>query len=199
GRGKAKLGVDGTVRQAKRSGGPRAGFFDQRWGRLWKPRRRYIDRLLEERTSKGIGLVEDGQHLKPATPKQAFDSDFDTVDEIFHEQGWVPAIARAAGDDGRDPPENRGKRRRAVGADHALAPGQFERLDDAWISQCRRDGLGLGVDGDHAEAGRRQAGRVKALAHARFVAGSLDGVDRTMWDAKRRGGRRREQGPTIVD
>src|SRR5437667_1856063 len=119
----AKLGVDGTIRQAKRLARPSRGLRDQRLRSIGKPRGGDINRLLEEWPMEWIGLIEDRQHLELAAPQQSFDCDFLAGDEVFNEQRPATAIGGAAGDDGRDPPEDGRKHGRAVGPDDALATG----------------------------------------------------------------------------
>src|ERR1700674_2439419 len=62
-----ELGVDRAVGQAKRASGSCRGCQDLRLPLLGQPRRRDVDRLLEEGAVQRIGLVEDGQRLELAT------------------------------------------------------------------------------------------------------------------------------------
>ena len=63
----SQLGVEWAVPQAERAGGGGRGASHLLLPVGRQPRRRHIDRLLEEGAHEGVGLVEDRQHLELAS------------------------------------------------------------------------------------------------------------------------------------
>ena len=121
---------------------------------------RHVDRLLEVRAGRRVGLVEHREDLELAAAQQPLDRDLRTGDELLDEERRV---SRDLGGTLR-----RGSRaRRVVGADDAAARGEPDRLDDHGKPRRRRGRRGAVAD---RRSRRSAVAATSASASARRIA-----------------------------
>src|SRR6266568_7871217 len=125
--------MDGTVAQPERAAGALYVIDDARLVRGWQPRRRDVDRFLEERTFERIGLVEDGKDLQLTGGQRALDGEFAPVDVLLDEDPIVESGPGGAhlrtAQERADAIEGLDEFPRVVRTNHASAAGESDRLE----------------------------------------------------------------------
>ena len=130
----AQLGVDRPLAQPDRRDRVPRRLGDVVLGGLGKPRRRDVDRLLEERPVEGIGLVEQRQHVQTPPVEQPFQRHLDPRDVAFDQD--PPGGLAHGGDvglvqDSNDAAERGDECLLVVRPDHAAARRQRDGLEHA--------------------------------------------------------------------
>jgi hypothetical protein len=190
--------VDGSVAQPDRV--RRAGrlALDRGEQVVRQPRRRDVDRLLEVGPVERIGLVEDREHVEPAVAHQRLDRHLGAGHEALDQKALGRDLA-GVGENGAD--SQRGVRRRVgvVGADHAPAHRERERLDDHGEPERGRGVTGVVAGTENPEVRLRHLGRGERGSHRGLVAGALDRLGRIAPQPETLRDMRRHARATVVD
>src|SRR5262245_40575271 len=120
----AKLGVDRALGETQCRARVARHRGDAGLRRRRKAGRRDVDRLLEEWTVEGIGLVDDREHVEAAAHEQALEGELAPGDELLDEQRAARSLGRRRvrpPEDGRDALEGGDELAAIVRADHAPA------------------------------------------------------------------------------
>ena len=164
----AQLGVDGAGLEAQRARRRRHRVGDAALIGRRAPRRRDVEGFLEGRAVERIGLVEQRQHLERAAGQDALQRELGPGDERFDED--LPGRVRigpaqgGVGEQALEPRQRRRERGAIVGAHHAAAARQHQRLDDAGKADAGRRGhaRGHGVGGSVPQATAKKRGCLTA-------------------------------------
>ena len=158
-------------------------------------RRRNVNRFLEIGSFERIGLVENAKNPQVPARQQSFDSHFRAGNVAFDEQAVEFLFVRDLNfrrlQQRRDSRHGRLKFFGIVGANHALARRQAQRLDDARKLHARKNFVQLLVEAKGEKSRHRKAGIAQDFALAQFAAAIFDRFRRIVSDSQ---GPRRESG-----
>jgi hypothetical protein len=171
------------------------------------PRRRHVDRLLEEGAVERIGLVEEGEQAEPPAVEEPLERHLPPGHEGLDQHPpalGVPAppVLRRL-EDGVEAPPGGGEAGRIVGAHDAAARAHEHRLQHAREAEGRLDLArhacrGVGDRGGEM-AGRPHPAALERLAHRPLVARRAGGIRRVVPEPEGRARSRRELRPRIID
>ena len=126
-----------------------------------EPRRRDVDGFLEERPVERIGLVEDGEHAEAAVVEDSFHGELRAGNEPLNQDSVIGGIAHrlnlALRQQAGDALEGGDELFPIVSADHAAAPRQRERLQDAGRRHLGRQSRGIVGESKRRETRARSA------------------------------------------
>ena len=160
-------------------------------------RRGHVDGLLEVRALEGIRLVEHRQDLEGAAAQEALDGHLHARDVALDQQRRVRVLAGL----GEDRPDSLGRgvgRRRIVGADHAAASRQRNRLDHAGKTDLAGELRHVRVGPGDPVVGLAQVGGREGSTHRGLVPGRRDRLGRVVREPQARGGQRGHEHPLLV-
>ena len=183
--------------QAKRDGRLGRVQADGLEGLGGQSRRGHVDGLLKVGALEGIRLVEHRQDLKGAAAQEALDGHLHARDVALDQQRRLRVLAGL----GEDRPDSLGRdvgRRRIVGADHAPARRQRNRLDHAGKADLAGELRHVRVGPGDPVVGLAQAGGREGSTHRGLVRGRRDRLGRVVCEPQARGGQRGHQHALLV-
>ncbi len=189
-----QLGVHGALAQAQRRRGGGRRRLDAAQPVGGEARRRHVDRLLEVRPLERVGLVEDGQHLGLALAQERLDRHLGAR-RVGLGQDRAGRVLPRGGQDRTYAGLGRARRGRVVGADHAAAGRERDRLEHG----RQVDGAGVVAGREDAEARLGDVRGGEGAAHGQLVAGRGRRRGRVVREPEPLPGERRGRDAAVVD